>query len=61
VSRYDLSKISVERGKFLLAEDDLVRKEQLVARQKTDMALHRLHKEKSNARTAELNRRNAEK
>ncbi|KAL8571941.1 hypothetical protein ACOMHN_026153 [Nucella lapillus] len=46
-AEYDLALIEVERGKFLLAEDDLLQHEQQLARDKTHAVLRRLHKEKS--------------
>ncbi|XP_056018167.1 cilia- and flagella-associated protein 74-like isoform X2 [Ostrea edulis] len=49
---YELSKVEVERGKFLLAEDDLVKQEQQLAKEKTDMALQRLRKEEMKAKRA---------
>ncbi|KAL3862108.1 hypothetical protein ACJMK2_008101 [Sinanodonta woodiana] len=52
---YELAKVEVERGRFLLAEDDLVKKEQLLSKEKTTMALRRLRKEERKARQAEKN------
>lgn len=31
---YELAKVEVERGKFLLAEDDLIKQEQQLAKEK---------------------------
>lgn len=42
----------MERGKFLLAEDDLIKQEQQLAKEKTDMALQRLRKEEMKAKRA---------
>ena len=50
--RYELAKVEVERGKFLLAEDDLIKQEQQLAKEKTDMALQRLRKEEMKAKRA---------
>ncbi|KAK3105163.1 hypothetical protein FSP39_018521 [Pinctada imbricata] len=52
---YELAKVEVERGKFLLAEDDLIKQEQQLAKEKTEMALQRLKKEERKARLAEKN------
>ncbi|XP_061162453.1 cilia- and flagella-associated protein 74-like [Saccostrea echinata] len=49
---YELAKVEVERGKFLLAEDDLIKQEQQLAKEKTDMALQRLRKEEMKAKRA---------
>ena len=46
LNRYDLAVVEVERGKFILAEDELLRQEQQLARDKTHAALDRLQKEK---------------
>ena len=55
LTRYELAKVEVERGKFLLAEDDLIKQEQQLAKEKTEMALARLKKEERKARMAEKN------
>lgn len=52
IDRYELAKVEVERGKFLLAEDDLIKQEQQLAKEKTDMALQRLRKEEMKAKRA---------
>ena len=54
--RYDLVVVEVEQGKFILVEDDLLRQEQQLARDKTHAALERLHKEKSLASQARKTR-----
>ena len=54
--RYDLAVVEVEQGKFILVEDDLLRQEQQLARDKTHAALERLHKEKSLANQARKTR-----
>jgi len=53
-----LNKVEVERGKFLLAEDELVRKEDRLAKEKTDLAIRRLKKEEKKASQAERNYKN---
>ena len=50
--------MEVERGKFLLAEDELVRKEDRLAKEKTDLAIRRLKKEEKKASQAERNYKN---
>lgn len=50
--------MEVERGKFLLAEDELVRKEDRLAKEKTELAIRRLKKEERKAAQAERNLRN---
>ncbi|XP_076472381.1 cilia- and flagella-associated protein 74-like isoform X2 [Babylonia areolata] len=55
-AEYDLALVEVERGKFLLAEDDLLQQEQQLAKDKTHAALHRLQKEKSLAGEARRNK-----
>lgn len=59
--RYDLAKVEVERGKYLLAEDDLMKKEQKLIMEKTKMALQRLNKEEKYARQAASNRTKRER
>jgi len=59
--RYELAKVEVERGKYLLQEDELIKREHLLAKQKTDMALQRLHKEEMKAKKAEQNQRTRER
>nr|KAG5691854.1 hypothetical protein BaRGS_033458 [Batillaria attramentaria] len=54
-AEYDLAVVEVERGKFILAEDELLRQEQILAKDKTEAALHRLYKEQSLARQAGRN------
>ncbi|XP_052245790.1 cilia- and flagella-associated protein 74-like [Dreissena polymorpha] len=44
-----LNKVEVERGKFLLAEDELVKREDRLAKEKTDLAIRRLRKEEKKA------------
>ncbi|KAL5014793.1 hypothetical protein ScPMuIL_009063 [Solemya velum] len=58
---YDLAKVEVERGKYLLAEDDLMKKEQKLIMEKTKMALQRLNKEEKYARQAASNRTKRER
>ena len=53
IHRYELAKVDVERGKFLLAEDDLIKKEDRLAKEKTELAMRRLRKEEKNAKQAE--------
>ena len=60
-SRYDLAVAEVERGKFILAEDDLLQREHQLSKEKTDMAMVRLHKEEQLARQALITRRKDEK
>ena len=48
----ELAVVEVERGKFILAEDDLLRQEHQLAKDKTHAALRRLHKEQSMASLA---------
>ncbi|XP_052267472.1 cilia- and flagella-associated protein 74-like isoform X2 [Dreissena polymorpha] len=55
---YELNKVEVERGKFLLAEDELVKREDRLAKEKTDLAIRRLRKEEKKAAQAERNLRN---
>ncbi|XP_071146387.1 cilia- and flagella-associated protein 74-like isoform X1 [Mytilus edulis] len=58
---YELAKVEVERGKFLLAEDELVKKEHQLATEKTDMALDRLKKEEWKVRKAIHHRKSKER
>lgn len=58
---YELSKVEVERGKYLLAEDELIKKEHQLATEKTDMAMDRLKKEEWKVRKAIHHRRTKEK
>ncbi|XP_052759795.1 cilia- and flagella-associated protein 74-like isoform X2 [Mya arenaria] len=58
---YELNKVEVERGKFLLAEDELVKKEDRLAKEKTDLAIRRLRKEERKAAQAERNLRNQQR
>lgn len=60
-NRYELAKVEVERGKFLLAEDELVKKEHQLATEKTDMALDRLKKEEWKVRKAIHHRKSKER
>jgi hypothetical protein len=59
--RYELSKVEVERGKYLLAEDELIKKEHQLATEKTDMAMDRLKKEEWKVRKAIHHRRTKER
>ncbi|XP_055958483.1 cilia- and flagella-associated protein 74 isoform X1 [Patella vulgata] len=52
-TEYELWKAEVEKGKFLLAEDELKYKEQQLFREKTDHAIRRLNKEEKSAIQAE--------
>lgn len=52
---YDLAKVEVERGKFLLVEDELIKKETTLSKEKTNLALKRLKKEERKALQAERN------
>ncbi|GFR64636.1 cilia- and flagella-associated protein 74 [Elysia marginata] len=56
-AEYDLALAEVERGKFLLAEDDLLQREHKLSQEKTDMAMVRLAKEETLARQALTHRR----
>ncbi|ESO90476.1 hypothetical protein LOTGIDRAFT_233764, partial [Lottia gigantea] len=49
-TEYELWKAEVEKGKFLLAENELKYKEQLLVREKTNHALNRLTKEEKLAK-----------
>merc|ERR1711963_788066 len=60
-AEYDLAVAEVERGKFILAEDDLLQREHQLSKEKTDMAMVRLHKEEQLARQALITRRKDEK
>ncbi|KAK7093572.1 cilia- and flagella-associated protein 74-like [Littorina saxatilis] len=55
-AEYDLAFVEVERGKFILAEDDLLRQEHQLAKGKTRAALDRFQKEKSLASLAHKTR-----
>lgn len=59
--RYELAKVEVERGRYLLAEDELIKKEHQLATEKTDMALERLRKEEWKVRKAIHHRKYKEK
>ncbi|GFO21947.1 cilia- and flagella-associated protein 74 [Plakobranchus ocellatus] len=56
-AEYELALAEVERGKFLLAEDDLLQREHKLSQEKTDMAMVRLAKEETLARQALTHRR----
>ncbi|RUS80783.1 hypothetical protein EGW08_011453, partial [Elysia chlorotica] len=56
-AEYELALAEVERGKFLLAEDDLLHREHKLSQEKTDMAMVRLAKEETLARQALTHRR----
>ncbi|XP_035828407.1 cilia- and flagella-associated protein 74 [Aplysia californica] len=60
-AEYDLAVAEVERGKFILAEDDLLQREHQLSKEKTDMAMVRLHKEEQLARQALVTRRKDQK
>lgn len=59
--RYELAKVEVERGRYLLAEDELIKKEHQLATEKTDMALDRLRNEEWKVRKAIHHRKYKEK
>lgn len=51
-SRYELSKAQVEQGKYLLQEDDLIKKEEKLLSEKSDQANYRNRKETRYAENA---------
>ena len=59
--RYDLAKAEVERGKFLLADEDLKGREDQWQQERTNMAKLRADKEYKYAQDAERLHNNAER
>lgn len=51
-SRYDLAVVEVERGKFMIAEDELIQQEQRLFKEKMQIAQLRVQKEQRLAKMA---------
>lgn len=59
--RIELALAEIERGKFVLAEDELLQKEQKLNQEKTEQAMVRLQKEELYVKQSLYNKRKDEK